>query len=104
MSKLKYTAKEKYLIKQNEKSRADLNNLLIESNLLKKEIESLKLLNKQITDDNEQLKDWTDRLCQYTKISEDEIKTIVQDAKKSLELNETLKSFASVFSCFNKFY
>lgn len=83
-----------------------------ERNQFKKEIKALKfelenkdkVINAQKNELEEmkteyyQLKDWVERLLEYTQLSEDEMKKIIDKEKQSVEFLDKVNSMSNLFS------
>lgn len=91
-----------------DKERAKYNKQIreLESQLKKKDGELViqKEAVEKLNDEIIQLKDWIERLLEYTELSEDEMRAIVDKDKKSAEMTERISDMFSVFSRFGGDY
>ena len=94
------SAKDLAFDRERAKYRKEINDLRVE--LDKKEIEKTHLSEKVSELENKcsELKDWIDRLLEYTEITEDDMKKII---RKDVETSKAMEHFNSLVSVMDRF-
>lgn len=103
MSNHKKSAKDIAFDKEREKFRSEI----------RKQTDGLNKKQKQIDELNEairekdvvisQQKEWIDRLLEYTELSEDDMKQLIEKDKKTAEIIDNFRSLQHVFGRFGNF-
>lgn len=103
MSDYKKSAKDIAFDKEREKFRSEIRSLTDDLNKSKKQIDEL---NETIIEKDaviSQQKEWIDRLLEYTELSEDDMKQLIEKDKKTAEIVDNFRSLQQVFGRFGSF-
>ena len=96
MAKRKYSAAQKHFDKLARKLRKEVADIQEEHALLAQEVEKLKEENGKLEYENQQKKDWIERLLEYTELSQ-------ADIKKACEKDKEVAGLISMFRQFSNF-
>lgn len=103
MSNYKKSAKDIAFDKERAKFRSEIRSLTDDLNKIKKQISEL---NETIREKDvviSQQKEWIDRLLEYTELSEDDMKQLIEKDKKTAEIIDNFRSLQHVFGRFGSF-
>lgn len=103
LSDYKKSAKDIAFDKEREKFRSEIRSLTDDLNKSKKQIDEL---NETIIEKDaviSQQKEWIDRLLEYTELSEDDMKQLIEKDKKTAEIVDNFRSLQQVFGRFGSF-
>lgn len=103
MDKYKKSAKDISFDKERAKFRSEIRNLTDDLNKSKKQIGEL---NETIREKDvviSQQKEWIDRLLEYTELSEDDMKQLIEKDKKTAEIVDNFRSLQQIFGRFGSF-
>lgn len=96
----KFTAAEKHFVKKEAEYRKELqrkSETIVQMNAIQTE---LVWNNQKLQDENAQLKDWIERLLQYTELSEADIKKVCEQDKRR---GEAMTNFMGLFDTMGKY-
>jgi len=96
MAKRKYGAAQKHFDKLAGKLRKEVADAQKECVLLSQKVEKLKAENEVLKYENQQSKDWIERLLEYTKLGEADIKIACEKDKEMASLTSVLRQFANL--------
>lgn len=100
MSKYKKSAKDIAFDKERAKFRSEIRKLTDCLNNKQKQIDGL---NETIREKDiiiSQQKEWIERLLEYTELSEDDMKQLIEKDKKTVEIVDNFRSLQQVFGSF----
>lgn len=103
MSNYKKSAKDIAFDKERAKFRSEIRSLTDDLNKIKKQISEL---NETIREKDvviSQQKEWIDRLLEYTELSEDDMKQLIEKDKKTAEIIDNFRGLQHVFGRFGSF-
>lgn len=103
MSNYKKSAKDIAFDKERAKFRSEIRSLTDNLNKSKKQIDEL---NETVREKDVvifQQKEWIDRLLEYTKLSEDDMKQLIEKDKKTSEIIDNFRSLQQVFGQLGSF-
>ena len=90
----KFTAAEKHFEGKKQEYERKIKHLSFELSESRKEISRYKETCNSLQTENEQLKQWVDRLLEYTELSEKDIK---EACEKDKRISETAKMMSTIF-------
>lgn len=103
LSNYKKSAKDIAFDKERAKFRSEIRSLTDNLNKSKKQIDEL---NETVREKDVvifQQKEWIDRLLEYTKLSEDDMKQLIEKDKKTSEIIDNFRSLQQVFGQLGSF-
>lgn len=103
MSKCKKSAKDIAFDKERAKFRSEIRNL---TDLLNNKEQQIDGLNEAIREKDiviSQQKEWIERLLEYTELSEDDMKQLIEKDKKTAEIVDNFASLQRIFGRFGSF-
>ena len=95
----KFNAAEKYFIEKEAKYQSQLRSLTATIHGLRADQAEILHKNQALTDENTQLKDWIERLLQYTELSEADIKAVCEQDKHR---GEAVTQFMGMVNMLNR--
>lgn len=98
MSNYKKSAKDLAFEKERNQFKKEIKALKFELENKEKALNAQKIELEEIKTEYYQLKDWIDRLLEYTQMSEDEMKKIINKEKQSAEFLDKVNSMSNLFS------
>lgn len=103
MSDYKKSAKDIAFDKERAKFRSEIRNLTDGLNKSKKQIDELNEIIREKDVVISQQKEWIDRLLEYTELSEDDMKQLIEKDKKAAEIVDNFRSLQQIFGRFGSF-
>lgn len=103
MSKYKKSAKDIAFDKERAKFRSEIRNLTECLNNKQKQIDGLNEASREKDIIISQQKEWIERLLEYTELSEDDMKQLIEKDKKTVEIVDNFRSLQHVFGRFGSF-
>lgn len=103
MSKYKKSAKDIAFDKERAKFRSEIRNLTDSLNKSQKRIDELNETLREKDVVISQQKEWIGRLIEYTELSEDDMKSLIEKDKKTAEIVDNFRSLQQVFGRFGSF-
>lgn len=103
MSNYKKSAKDIAFDKERAKFRSEIRSLTDDLNKTKKQISELNEIIREKDVVISQQKEWIDRLLEYTELSEDDMKQLIEKDKKTAEIIDNFRSLQHVFGRFGSF-
>lgn len=103
MSKYKKSAKDIAFEKERAKFRSEIRNLTDCLNNKQKQIDGLNEAVREKEIIISQQKEWIDRLLEYTELSENDMKQLIEKDKKTAEIVDNFASLQRIFGRFGSF-
>lgn len=103
LSNYKKSAKDIAFDKERAKFRSEIRSLTDDLNKTKKQISELNEIIREKDVVISQQKEWIDRLLEYTELSEDDMKQLIEKDKKTAEIIDNFRSLQHVFGRFGSF-
>lgn len=103
MSNYNKSAKDIAFDKEREKFRSEIRKQTDDLNKKQKQIDELNEVIREKDVVISQQKEWIDRLLEYTELSEDDIKQLIEKDKKTAEIIGNFRSLQQVFGRFGSF-
>lgn len=103
MNKYKKSAKDMAFDKERAKFRSEIRNLTDQLNNKQKQIEGLNEAIREKDVAISQQKEWIERLLEYTELSENDMKQLIEKDKKTAEIVDNFASLQRIFGRFGSF-
>lgn len=103
MNKYKKSAKDIAFDKERAKFRSEIRNLTDQLNNKQKQIEGLNEAIREKDVAISQQKEWIERLLEYTELSENDMKQLIEKDKKTAEIVDNFASLQRIFGRFGSF-
>lgn len=100
MAKINKSAKDIAFDKEREKFRSEIRNLKYQIQYRDKQIEELGETVRQREEELFKLNEWIERLLEYTEISKEDLKKLIESEKEKVEVREKISTTLGILGMF----
>ena len=100
MAKINKSAKDIAFDKEREKFRSEIRNLKYQIQYRDKQIEELGETVRQREEELFKLNEWVERLLEYTEISKEDLKKLIESEKEKAEVRDRISTTLGILSMF----